>query len=129
MSSFGEFCAITVRAASDLRRCQYHIMRYTAANEVNIASHAAATALLGPVGVLQTNPNSGQSGALAVSGEVKVIAGGSVSVNVLITNNSSGRATAAVSGDLVIGRALEAAGADGDHIRCLIHPALPLLRT
>lgn len=129
MSSFGEMMVHSARASADLRTRQYHLVRYTAAGEVNISSHAAATMLNGPIGVLQNKPNSGQAASVAYLGQSKVTAGGAVSVNVLITTNGSGRATAAASGDIVIGRAQEAASQDGDEIRALIFPPYPLLRT
>ena len=79
-----------------------------------------STALLG---VMQNNPGRGEAMTIAYAGPSKVVAGGALTVNALITSNASGRAAAVTSGDLVAGRVLEAAGADGDVISCLLfHP-------
>lgn len=119
------------RAASanaDLRLFQYKFLRATGAGTVSVASEANGGAN-DLIGVLQNKPNSGQAATIAVTGETKVVAGGALTVNTWITTNGSGRAAAATSGDNVIGLVLETAGADGDVVRALIHPALPLLRT
>lgn len=134
MADLGQYLTFTAKAAADLKDEQYHIMRASTwrtgiPNEVNIASNAAATSALGAIGVLMNNPDSGQAASIAYLGEVKVVAGGAITAGVLITNNSSGRATAAVSGDILVGRALEAAGANGETIRALIQPGVSLLRT
>tara|TARA_Y100000310_G_scaffold171492_2_gene171688 strand:+ start:2745 stop:3134 length:390 start_codon:yes stop_codon:yes gene_type:complete len=128
MSDFANLMTRTVAAANDLRTMQYTIQRQAGAGTCDIASHAAATLVLGPMGVLTNKPNSGQAATIAYAGETKVVAGGSVTVNVAVSTNSSGRATAAVSGDIIIGRALEAAGADGEVIRMLLQAPTPLLR-
>ena len=134
MALLGEYFALSARAAVNLKDEQYHLMRSTtwqtnAPALVDIASNAAATAVLGVWGVLMNNPDSGQAATVAWQGEVKVVAGAAITAGVLITNDSSGRAVAAVSGDLVIGRAWEAAGAGGETIRALIGQPYPLLRT
>ena len=116
-------------AAVDLRTTRHHILRFTGAATMDIASHAAATAVLGAVGVQENKANSGQAVSVVERGITQVVAGGSITVNVLVTNNSSGRATAATSGDLVVGRALQAAGADGDKIQMLACQPYPLLRS
>lgn len=102
-------------AATDLTACQYHIARYSAANQVNIGSLATTEQLCG---VIQSVTKSGQSVTVADFGESYVIAGGSITANALITTNGSGRAAAAGSSQMIIGRALEAAAADGNKIKC-----------
>ena len=129
MSSFGPMSTYTAKAAADLRTKQYHVMRYSAEAQVNQASHAAATIVNGPIGVLQNKPNSGQAATIAYFGESTVVAGGALTANTLITTNGSGRIAAAVSGDITFGRVMEAASQDGDHVRVLIFPPYPLLRT
>lgn len=129
MATFNEVMALSAAAASDLTNTRYHIMRWVAAGTCNIASHAAATAVLGPMGILQNKPTSGAAATIGFAGESKVVAGGSLTANTLITTNGSGRAAAATSGDIIIGRVLEAASADGDVVRCLMMPPQPLLRT
>lgn len=130
MASFGEYMTRTMQAAANLTTYQYRIMRRSGVGLCNVASGAASTTLvLGGIGILMNAPDSGQAATIAYMGEVKVKAGTAVTENVFITWDSSGMATAAVSGDIAIGRALEAAGNAGEIIRCTVFPAQPLLRT
>ena len=123
----GDIDTITAQAAADLSGKQYHLMRLSGAGLCNVASHAAGAA--GTLfGVLQNKPTSGHAATLAYEGESKVVAGGNISANAYITTNGSGRATAASSGNMVAGIALEAAAADGDVIRCLLRQPFPLPR-
>ncbi len=99
---------------------KYIIVRATAANQADQAVAATASAILG---VMQNNPDVGEAMSIAYAGRSKVVAGGSLSVNAIITTNGSGRAAAVTSGDIAIGRILEAAGADGDVVSAvLFHP-------
>lgn len=103
----------TLEAGADLSGAQYGIVRQSAANVCKIGSLGTDSAL---VGVLQNAPQSGEFATIADGGISKVIAGAAITQAALITVNSSARAIAAGSGDMVVGRALEAAGADGDII-------------
>lgn len=107
----------TALAAADLTGKQYHAMRLSAANTVNLASNVTAITV---VGVLQNDPNTNQAARVAYLGESKFVAGAAVTAGVLVTHNSSGRCIAATSGSPMMGRAMEAAGADGDIIRVLL---------
>lgn len=122
MAVFGEVKSITFQAGGDLSDTLYHILRTSGADQVNIASHAAAAFAVGAAGVQQSRADSGQNVSVGVMGESKVVAGAAITVNNLITTNGSGRAVAATSGDLVVGRALVAAANDGEVIRALIQP-------
>lgn len=120
MSEYGEFSAITHKAAADLSAAQYHFLRYSAADTVNVASNAVDEAM---AGVLINKPDAvNRAASVAVRGEVKITAGGALTVNDLITTNGSGRAAAATSGDYIMGRVLETAGADGDIVRMRLEP-------
>lgn len=120
MAYFEELDTFTAAAAADLSAKRYHIMRLSAAQTVNQASLATDS---GICGVLQNEPQSGETATIAYEGITKVVAGGSVTVNAFITSNSSGRATAVGSGGMAIGRALQAAGNDGEVITAVIfHP-------
>lgn len=101
----------------------YHIVRMTAARTVNVGSLATQTDL---VGVVQGRPSSGEMVAVADFGESKVVAGAAITAGALLTTNGSGRAVAATSGQMAIGRALQAAGADGEIITARIWPAMRL---
>lgn len=119
MAESGEQYTLTAKADADLSAAQHHIVRLTGALTTNIASHATNSAM---AGVLQNKPAAANRGAtIAYDGLSKVVAGGSVTVNAWLTCNGSGRATAAGSGDMVCGRALEAAGADGEKITALLY--------
>ena len=108
-----------LKAAADLSACQYHIMRLTdGINRVNIASESVNN---GMVGILRNAPMAAGRGAtIGLIGEGKVCAGAAInSAMAWFTCNGSGRAIAAASGDMVCGRVLETAAADGQYIRCL----------
>lgn len=121
MGEFGDGATITgLVAAADLSGKRYHAVRLSAARNVNQASDAANSAI---AGVLLNKPESGQAATVQYTGMAKVVAGGAITVNVLLSTNGSGRAAATASGDMAFGRALESAAADGDIITCLLfHP-------
>ena len=129
MSDFANVVTRTATAARDMRTMQYTIQRAAAAGTVDISSNAAASHLLGPIGVVTNKPNSGQAATIAYAGEVKVIAGGTVTANALVTTNASGRAANATSGQMVIGRALETATTDGEVVRMQLMSPTAMVRT
>lgn len=99
---------------------KYIFLEATAAGQANMATNATSSTILG---VMQNNPDVGEALSIAQSGLSKVVAGGSLTANWIITANSSGRAARVQSGDIACGRVLEAAGADGDVVTAyLFHP-------
>jgi hypothetical protein len=110
----------TLKAGADLSACLYHVVRLSDAVKglVNISSQANHSSM---IGVLRNAPAAaGRAATISLVGEGKVAAGAAIgSIGVFMTCNGSGRAIAAASGDMVFGRALETATADGQHIRCL----------
>lgn len=126
MAEFGRRMSFSAKANADLTGKQYHIVRFAGANLVDQASHAAAAFSVGAVGVLQNKPNSDEAAEVAYFGESKVTAGAAVTAGRMITTNSSGRAINASSGEIIVGRALDAAGADGEFFRALLFPAVRL---
>lgn len=113
--TFGPQHTYTLEANADLSTKQYHFMRYVATEKCDQASLDTSSELLG---VLQNKPRaSGQAATIADVGDSIVVAGASITAGTIITTNSSGRAVAVGSGDMAAGRALTAAGADGDQIR------------
>lgn len=121
MAETGRFFARTMKAGSDLRLKQYHILRASAAGVTEQASNPGG----GPdeiVGVLANKPNSGQAASVVYGGEFKVVVGSATTANAMLTTNGSGRAVTAsvTSGDWSLGMGLEAASTDGEVIRCLI---------
>ena len=119
MAESGDLRTFTLNAAADLSGKRYHLMRQSAEGSCNMASLSTNSAL---VGVLQSKPESGENASIAYLGKSKVVAGGAVTAGVMITNNSSGRAAAVASGGMACGRALQAAGADGEVISVLLFP-------
>jgi hypothetical protein len=110
---------LTLEAAADLSGIQYHLVRLSAANKTNLASEAVNSSI---VGVLVNKPKSGEFATIGYFGEGKVVAGGALTVGDVITTNGSGRAATVGSAKMAVGRVLEAAGADGDVVRCFFFP-------
>lgn len=110
----------SMKAGANLSACNYHIMRVSDAvnGRVNIASESVWS---GMIGILRNAPAAIDRGAtISLYGEGKVCVGAAInSIGVFFTCNGSGRAISAASGDMVVGRALETATADGQYIRCL----------
>lgn len=118
-ADFGNVDAITLRAATDARSLQYRVMRMTAdfvnPGGFNIASNNLGSSAVGlAAGILQTNPDSGQAGSIAYNGISKGVAGAALTTNGPVTHDGSGYVIDAVSGSIVIGRALTAAAAAGE---------------
>jgi hypothetical protein len=118
MAEFGRQETLTLEAAADLSTKQHHLVRLSGANLCNQASEAVNAGL---IGVLQNKPKSGEFATVAYQGQSKVVAGAAITAGARITTNGSGRAvaTSALS-QMVIGQALEAAGANGEVISALI---------
>mgnify|MGYP001595234882 CR=1 FL=1 len=130
LASFAEFGAQDtipgLTAAADLSAAgkQYIAVRMAGANTVNIASEVGGVSGVNKmgVGVLQNLPKSGETATVAYHGLSKVRGGGAVTGNALITYNSSGMFIDAVSGDVVMGRALETATTAGEIVTALLFP-------
>lgn len=129
MATFGDRMSIEAAAAADLRTQQYHIMRHSAAEQVNIASDSQAAFSAGAIGILQNKPDSGQAATVAVLGVSKAVTGAGVTAGVMLTTNGSGRAIDATTGSqqLVFGRALTATSNDGEVADVLIFPVQRLV--
>lgn len=105
---------------ASLGATKYIFVMATAALQANMATNATSSTLLG---VLQNDPAVGEGMSIAAVGLSKVVAGGALTANWVITTNASGRAARVQSGDIAAGRVLEAAGADGDVVTAqLFHP-------
>lgn len=125
LAEYGNQQTITgMSAAADLRNMQYVAVRASAANRVNLASEVGGVsgAAKMAIGILQNKPNTDEAAAVAYMGMTKWVAGGTATVNALVTYNSSGRCIDAVSGDIVMGRALEGTTVDGAVITVLLLP-------
>lgn len=99
----------TYEAAADLDTKQYFIIKLDANGKAALG--AGATNLL--VGVLQNEPKSGEGALVRHAGTTKVKAGGTIAIGDYVTSDANGKAVATTTaGDVVMGRAIEAAVAD-----------------
>jgi hypothetical protein len=105
------------KAAADLSSYQYHIVKMSAGNTVNIGD-----ANCNGIGILQNKPSAANEAAtVAIGGTSKMVAGEAIAVGKMITCKSDGHGEVAdAAAEFVIGMALEAASADGDIIEVLI---------
>ena len=118
-AEFGPQDTVPGFAAADLSAKQYIAVRLSALNSTNQASDATNSGVLG---VLQNKPKSGEAATIAYAGVSKIVAGGAITVGDVITFNSSGKAATVASGQMAIGRAIEAATADTQVITALLFP-------
>lgn len=123
-AEFGEQLKIPgLTAAASLNNHQYGVVRIAGSNTVNIASEVNVA---GPtktaIGVLQNKPYNGEPATVAFAGLSKVIAGGTITNGAFVSYDSSGHVIDAVSGDVTIGRALEAATTAGEIATVLLMP-------
>lgn len=125
---FGERVSLTLTALSDLSAQQYNIVHYVTPRNCDIRS-LGQTLTLGPIGVLENKPEANQAATVTYTGQTRVRAGAAVTAGRTFTANASGRAVHPTSGQLVVGRAIEAAAADGDLISAIIFPAQRLAAT
>lgn len=103
-------------AGADLSALQFTCVKNSGANAVVSATAATAPIL----GVLQNNPESGESATVAYGGIVKVLAGGAITQNDKVTATTGGAViTTTTDTDHVLGIAIETA-ASGDYARVLI---------
>lgn len=104
--------AFPIEASTDLSSNQFNAVVVNGSGQLAVAGAGVAID-----GVLQDDPDlQGRSGAVVDRGISKVVAGAAVAQGALVMSNGSGRAITATSGNFVIGRALEAAGSDGEVI-------------
>ena len=105
----------TLTANTDHSAKRYHLVRLSAAEKFDQASNPGGT---DNFGVLQTMPQAGKAGTIALFGMSKVVAGSSMAVGAMFTTSASGRAVTVSSGGYVFGRVWEAPSADGDIVTC-----------
>ena len=103
----------TKLASEDLSAKQFYIVQMDSSGDMEVAE--GATDLL--LGVLQDKPESGQAGTYRHTGTTKVVASAAIAIGDWVTTTNAGKAVATTTDkDIVIGKALEAAAADGDII-------------
>ncbi len=107
----------TFNAGEDLSSSKYLIVQLDASGNAEIGE--GATDLL--IGVLQNKPASGKPALVRFLGTTKVVASAAIAIGARVTSTSAGKAvTTTTDKDVVVGRALEAASADGDIIEILL---------
>lgn len=123
--SGGDQVNIAVEAAVDLSASRYTAVKFSAVNKINVASLNTSRTYLG---VLQTDPKSGQQGTVCVHGVSKAKAGAAITAGDIVTHDTSGHIiTKPASGTYVcFGMALTAAGAANDIISILIRNPVEL---
>jgi hypothetical protein len=117
MAEQNDRLVMPMKAGADLSLFRYRVVRQTTVERVcNVASNATEGFAIGTIGILDNAPASGQNASVCYAGVTKAVAAGSVALGVVLTTNGSGKVTAAASGDLAVGQALQAASAENDVI-------------
>jgi hypothetical protein len=106
-----------LKAASDLSSGKQYVgLKLSGALAVDISSVAGSSI----IGVLQNKPVLGEAAEIITHGISKCQADAAVAVNVQVSVSADGQFKTAVSGDVIVGTALEAAGAAGEIIAVLL---------
>jgi hypothetical protein len=117
MASQENFTAVTLEAGQDLSTMQYRFMTVAADGQIDPTG-----AGLIAHGVLQDQPAAaGRAALVAIAGKVKVVCGAAVTRGGPVASTSTGTATNATTGNIILGTALET-GAAGRIIEILFHP-------
>jgi hypothetical protein len=104
-------------AGADLSANQYRFVKPGATEGQVVAIAAAADK---PIGVQYDTPSAaGRAIEVASGGIVEVTAGAAIAYGAEVQTNATGKAITATTGGTVVGRALQAAAADGDRISIL----------
>ena len=118
-STYGEQITLPgLTVVGDLSAKQYHFVKLSTDTANVVIAVSATTDALG--GVLQNAPDaSGEAAKVAGAGVTTLVAGTStITAGAALSADSQGRA---ITGGAITGaKALEAAGAVGDHIRAII---------
>lgn len=102
---------MSLEASADLSAFQHHFVEVDSNGQVTISNSAGESVF----GVLQNDPNAlGVAANIMKDGVSKVVAGAAIGAGVLVQTNASGRAIVAASADFVVGRTIDAVGADGE---------------
>jgi len=113
-----EECIKTISrpASGDLSSNQFYFVDINASGQVATAGDGADA-----VGVLQNDPDTaGHAANVAINGVSRVSAGAGVSQGDDVASDTNGQAVTAASGDVVLGKALEAASGSGSIIPVLL---------
>jgi hypothetical protein len=116
----GTFSPSGFKAENDLSTKQFYLVELgAAADEIDVCDGAGDIA----IGVLQNKPTAGQAAEVAMGGFCKAIASGAITKGAAVGTDGSGKlVTKSSNNDWCIGRARDAATADGDIITLWICP-------
>jgi len=113
--------SVTVPAGSDLSASQFCFVEVNASGQL-----AVVGAGLHADGVLQNDPSAaGRAGEMAILGIIQVKCGGTITRGSYVTSDSTGKAVAATTGNIILGTAMET-GASGAIIGVLFNPRGPV---
>lgn len=105
-----------LEAGADLSALQFRFVIVSAANVVTVAGVAASA-----IGVLQNKPLITNAAIVAGPGSVsKVVASAAITAGADLATAANGKVATATAGQNVVGKAIEAAGADNDVISALV---------
>jgi len=103
------------KIAGEIMTKQYYIVQLDSSGNIEYADTAVGTNTI--VGILQNKPLAGEAALYRFGGTSKVVASAAISIGDMVTTTSEGKGvTTITAGDITVGRALEAATADGDII-------------
>lgn len=109
MATENSLTSVTRVAGADLSSSQYFGVELSSGDViVNSANGAVA------YGVLQNEPESGEEATVAISGLTKATAGAAISQDADVAVDAGGKFITAATGDAIVGKALTAAGGDGE---------------
>ena len=115
---------VTFEAADNLSTKQFHFVKLTAANTVNVCTATTDN----PIGILQNKPSAaGRPAVVRLFGVSKAVASGIISAGALIATEADAEVGVPATNDPVVGKALEAATAQGDLIKVLINCVNPYI--
>lgn len=101
--------SVTYEAGADLSAKQFYFVAMAADGQIDAAGDGAAA-----IGVLQNDPAAaGRAAEVAIGGDVRVTAGGTVAAGAAVASDANGAAVTAATGDVILGTAVTggAAGA------------------
>lgn len=111
MATMGKVNIETFVAGADLSAAQFRFVKDTASGLIRTAVAGEAAD-----GVLQNAPGNGGAASVATHGRVVVIASAAIAKGANIATTTDGRAVTAAAGNIVLGKAVEAATAAGQVI-------------
>lgn len=109
--------SITGEAGTDLSAKQYYWVTAAADGQFDLTGDGA---LADGVLLSVDSSNTGAACQIAVAGVVPVVAGAAITRGDLVASDASGKVVTAAQNDEILGRAMKAAGADGDVIPVLL---------